>query len=192
MVNYNEENGEVQFKTIKSIRKLSHDKPGKCTSIDQIVSAQPGLVPRMSGCHTRDRITAATCFFEYKSSFGYTHLCTSTDQEQTLISKAAYEKLADTHGVQIEAYHADNGRFAEKGFREAVANSNQTITFCGVGSHHQNALVERYIEEITKLGRTVLLHAKRHWKEAISTVLWPFAIRAVKDMRNHLKLDLKG
>ena len=46
----------------KSIRKLHHNKPGKCTSVDQIVSAQPGLVPRMSGRHTRDRITSATCF----------------------------------------------------------------------------------------------------------------------------------
>ena len=46
----------------KSIRKLGYDKPGKCTSIDQIVSAQPELVPRVSGCHTRDMITAATCF----------------------------------------------------------------------------------------------------------------------------------
>ena len=73
-----------------------------------------------------------------------------------------------------------------------MANSNQTIGFCGVGSHHQNALVKRYIQEVTKLGWAVLLHAKRHWREAISTVLWPFAIKAVKDMRNHLKLDLKG
>ena len=120
----------------KSIRKLNHDKPGKCTSVDQIVSAQPGLVPRMYSRHTRERITAATCFFDHKSSFGYSHLCTSTNQEETLNSKTVYEKLADTHGVQIEAYHADNGRFAEKGFREAVANSNQTVTFFGVGSHH--------------------------------------------------------
>ena len=29
----------------KSIRKLSHNKLSKCTSIDQICSAQPGLVP---------------------------------------------------------------------------------------------------------------------------------------------------
>ena len=75
-------------------------------------------------------------FFNHKSSFGYSHLCISTNQEETLNSKTVYEKLADTHGVQIEAYHADNGRFAEKGFREAVANSNQTVTFFGVGSHH--------------------------------------------------------
>ena len=108
----------------KNIRKLHHNKPGKCTSIDQIVSAQPGLVPRMSGRHTRDRITSATCFLDHKSSFGYSHLCTSTTQEETINAKAAYEKLASTHGVTVEAYHADNGRFAEKGFREAVSASN--------------------------------------------------------------------
>ena len=42
------------------------------------------------------------------------------------------------------------------------------------------------------MGRTILLHAKRHWKEAIGTILWPFALKAVEDMRNHLKLDTKG
>ena len=107
-------------------------------------------------------------------------------------SKIAYEKLANAHGVKVEAYHADNGEFAEKGFREVIANLNQAGTFCRVGSHHQNALVEQYIQQITKMGRTVLLHAKRDWKEAIGTILWPFAIKAVEDMRNDLKLNEKG
>ena len=46
----------------KSIRKPSHSKPGKCTSIDQIVSAQPDLDPRIYGCHTIEIITSATSF----------------------------------------------------------------------------------------------------------------------------------
>ena len=94
--------------------------------------------------------------------------------------------------MSIEAYHADNGNFAEKGFREAVSVSNQKITFCGVVSHHQNALIERYIQDITKNGRTLLLHAKRLWPEAIGTILWPFAVKAIVDRRNHLKLDDNG
>ena len=46
----------------KSIRKFDHSKPVKCTSIDQIISAQQGLVPRIPGRHTRERITSATFF----------------------------------------------------------------------------------------------------------------------------------
>ena len=29
----------------KPIRKKDHDAPGKCVSTDQLISAQPGLVP---------------------------------------------------------------------------------------------------------------------------------------------------
>ena len=45
----------------KIIRKPSRSKPVKYTSIDKIVSAQPGLVPRISGRHTREMITFVTC-----------------------------------------------------------------------------------------------------------------------------------
>ena len=93
------------------------------------------------------------------------------------MSKVAFEKLADTHGVSIKSYHADNGRFAELGFREAVENAGQSITFCGVGAHHQNGIIERYIQDLTRDARTLLLHAKRHWPDAIGTILWPFALK---------------
>ena len=42
------------------------------------------------------------------------------------------------------------------------------------------------------MGYIILLRAKRHWKEAIVTILWSFALKAVEDIRNHLKLDIKG
>ena len=175
-----------------TVRKLEHNRPGKGTSADQLISAQPGLVPRISGKHTRQRITAATCFLDHYSDFSYTHLCTSTTQEATLEAKAAYEKLAASHGVQIKSYHADNGRFAEKGFRDAVHDANQTISFCAVNAHHQNGLIEKFIQDLTRGARTLLLHAKRHWPEAIGTILWPFALKAFEDRRNHWHLDANG
>ena len=175
-----------------TVRKLEHNRPGKGTSVDQLVSAQPGLVPRISGRHTRQRISAATCFLDHYSDFSYTHLCTSTTQEETLAAKAAYEKLAASHGVKIKSYHADNGRFAEKGFRDSVHDANQTITFCAVNAHHQNGLIEKFIQDLTRGARTLLLHAKRHWPEAIGTILWPFALKAFEDRRNHWRLDDKG
>ena len=119
-----------------SIRKHSHNKPGKWVSTDQLVSMQPGLVPRISDRHTRERNTAVTCFMDHKSDFGYIHLCTTTSQEKTLAGKVAFEKLAESHGVKVVAYYADNGRFAKLGFRELVASANQTIIFCGVDAHH--------------------------------------------------------
>ena len=92
-------------------------------------SAQPGLVPRISSRHTRERITSATYFLDHKSSFGYIHLCILTSQEETLKSKISYDKLAGGHRFKVEAYQVDNGRFTELDFREAIAETNQIITF---------------------------------------------------------------
>ena len=150
---------------------------------------QTGLVPRISGRHTCERITAATAFMDHKSEFGYSHLCTTTSQEETLLGKVAFEKLAATYGVKVEAYHADNGRFTELGFCESSAKADQTITFCGVSAHHQTSIMERYIQDITKSGRTLLLHAKQCWRDVIGTIIWLFALKAAKDCQSHLKLD---
>ena len=61
-----------------------------------------------------------------------------------------------------------------------------------MGAHHQNGIIERYIQDITGSGRTLLLHVKRHWPDVIGTILWPFALKAAEDRRNHLKLDENG
>ena len=61
----------------------------------------------------------------------------------------------------VKAYHADNGIFAEKAFRDEVNNSNQIITYCAVGAHHQNGLVECHIGVLTRGSRCILLHAQR-------------------------------
>ena len=83
-------------------------------------------------------------------------------QDSTLEAKAAYERYANTFDVDIKAYRADNGRFAEERFREEIKRCLQDITYCGVGAHHQNGAVERAIKDLTLITRTLLLHAKRH------------------------------
>jgi len=51
----------------------------------------------------------------------------------------------------------------------------QTISYCGVGAHHQNGQVEKLIHDIQDQGRTILLHAKQRWPQAITEHLWPYA-----------------
>ena len=62
--------------------------------------------------------------------------------DKMLLAKTSFEKLAHDVGVAIKVCRADNGRFADKAFHDAVQDSNQTITFCAVGGHHQNVIVE--------------------------------------------------
>jgi hypothetical protein len=70
--------------------------------------------------------------------------------------------------------------------------SNQTIAFCGVGSHHQNGIAEQKMKDITLVGRTLLLHAKRMLPEYISTILWPFAIKCYEDQMNNSTFGADG
>ena len=117
---------------------------------------------------------------------------TSCDLEQTINAKHAFEKLANTYGVKVKHYHADNGHFACKGFRDTVSAANQKITFCGVGAHHQNGIVENMIGLLTRWSRTSLLHAKRRWPQVITTILWPYALKSSCEKYNQLHLDENG
>lgn len=146
-----------------TIRKIDEDFPGACVSVDQLVSKQPGLVPRQDGKHSLHRITGATVYHDHFTNFTYSHLQTSLDTDQTIASKTAFESKANSFGVKIKSYHADNGRFAEKGFRDAVTASNQTIKYCAVGAHHQNGIIEKKIGDMSNATRTLLMHATRNW-----------------------------
>ena len=60
----------------------------------------------------------------------------------------------------------------------AQLNSNkQKITFCGVGAHRQNGIVEQRIWNVTKIARTILLNYQRYWTECVEKILWLFAVK---------------
>jgi hypothetical protein len=168
------------------IRRPTDDAPGKRASMDQMVSAQPGLIPQMNGRLTNFRVMGATVFVDHYSDHVYIYLMKDLTLSETLMAKHAYELFLASLGVDSKAYHADNGCFADKGFRYDCTFSNQTITFCGVGSHHQNGIAERNIKDITLGAQMLLLHAKRMLPEYISTILWPFAVKCCEDRMNHL------
>ena len=171
------------------IRHSDDNIPGACVSSDQLVSAQPGLIPQISGRLTSSRIHCATLFVDHASSFVYSFLQRSTSQVDTLDAKAAFEKFASSCDVVIQKYHTDNGRYAEAAFRADCSDNNQSQSFCAVGAHHQNGIAEAHIKKFTLAARTTLLHAKRHWPEAITTMLWPFALQYVVKIHNTFHLD---
>ena len=106
------------------------------------------------------------------------HLIRSTRQEKKSAGKVYFEGWDATFGVKINIYHADNGIFSGKTFRSQIEYFNQKITFCGVGYHHQNDIIEREIKTLTIEARKLLPHAKIYWTEAITTMLWPYALKA--------------
>ncbi len=114
-----------------------------------MISAQPGLISQISGHLTQAGIWAATIFVDHHSDLVHVHLMRDQTQDSTLEAKASFERFADSHHVAIQPYHADNGRFAEEQFLDEVWRCNQEISFCAVGAHHQNGILERKIKDLT-------------------------------------------
>ena len=96
------------------------------------------------------------------------------------------------HGHDVKGFRGDNGRFADKGFRDSCDQNLQSLTFCGVGAHQQNGIVERRNQEITLIARTMLLHAKRHWPEMITNMFWPFALKLAAERLNYFTENADG
>jgi len=183
---------KVKGSGYKPIRKPDHDKPGKCVSTDQLISAQPGLVPQAGGSLTRDRIWAANIAVDHYSNVHKAVLMRSPSTDETLAAKLATEKFFRQHGVKISQWHADNGRYADEEFIKEVDNLEQKITFCGVGAHNQNGIAEAGVKKHTLKTRTLLLHAKRYWPAAITTMLWPFALLASVEFHNLWEIGENG
>jgi len=112
------------------------------------------------------------------------HLQKTTSRTETIEAKNAFEMYARSHGMTVEHYHANNGRFAENKFHKAVAQKGQTLSFCGINAHWQNGVAERRIRELQDHARTMLIHANRCWPKAIDTHLWPYAVRTANDVFN--------
>ncbi len=178
--------------TQSTIRKASDNHPGATVSVDQMISAQTGLIPQISGHLTWAWIWAATISIDHCSDLVHVHLMCDQTQDSTLDAKASFERMANLHNVQVQLYHSDNGQFAEKRFLEEVRHCNHEILFCAVGAHNQNGLIECKIKDLMLITQTLLLHTKRHWPEMITTMLWQQALKAAETHLNHLSMNANG
>ena len=64
-------------------------------------------------------------------------------------AKYAFEQYTETFGLKFQKYHADNGAFNTRIFKEIIIAANQTIAFSSVDAHHQNGIYERMIKTVT-------------------------------------------
>jgi len=104
--------------------------------------------------------------------------------------KLAFEWFCQSHGIQVQHYHADNGIFASNTWRLSCQEQSQGLSFIGVGAHHQNGVIEQRIWELQEMMQTILIHMQHQWSSAILANLWPYALQMVTDALNatpHLK-----
>jgi len=159
---------------------------GHCVAVDQCESPTPGLVTQIKGTPTKKRYTCATVFIDLFSDFSFVHFQYTMNAQETLEAKLAFEHYAKSHGVNIRVYHADNGRFTENLWKE---DADQFLSYAGVNAHFQNGRAEKKIRDLQDMGRTQLIHAHRHWPDAISSHLWPYAMRTANSNLNGASLS---
>ncbi len=137
---------------------------------------------QLKGAPTGKQCCAATIFKEHYSRFSFCYLQESLTSADTLKVKHAFEQFCGMHGVQVQHYDANNGRFADNAFIGDVFAQRQEITYCEVNAHFQNGVAEKRIRDLQDLISMSLLHATARWPKAISLHLWPRALRTAKDV----------
>jgi hypothetical protein len=162
-------------------------EPGEQVSIDQYVSGVPGRQPETKGREPPSkRFNGGTIFVDHATSYVYIHHQILLRGGETLQAKRAFEQLVLSHGATVKAYHADNAPFGFPEFKQDVLNKQQTITYSGVGAHHQIGVAENAIRMITSWARAMLLHSFLHWPGEAKLDLWPFAMQHAAYLWNHL------
>jgi hypothetical protein len=113
------------------------------------MSSVMGRLPHTFGCE-RIGYSCGTLFFDHASGKIFNFCQYSTNANETITNKHRLESYARQDGVTIKGYHADNGVFASKSFKEDCDLLHQSYTFSGVESHHRNGVAEQNIKTIVQ------------------------------------------
>jgi hypothetical protein len=86
------------------IRKETDNAPGKCVSMDQMVSAQPGLIPQMTSFLTNVHLWGATIFVDHYLDYVFVALMRDLTLDEMLLAKYSLERHTSEGGVSIISF----------------------------------------------------------------------------------------
>ena len=161
-------------------------RAGERVSVDHFESRLKGRTFTSFGGETADSYRGGCVFVDHMSGHLHVELQVGFSATETIRAKQNFEQLAGSHGVPIQSYLGDNGAFKAHAFERHIRESNQQIKYCGVNAHHQNGIAERSIRTVSEKARAMLLHAAIHWKDGVSSNLWPMAVQYAAYQYNHL------
>ena len=133
--------------------------PGEIAHTDLMTSSVPDLMPQMVGFLTSRKFHCTSIFVNDHRDYAFVHHQETTNAEETIIAKQTYEPDLRNNGKEVRHYHSDNGSYAVARHKEEIENNKKTLTFCGVGSYHQNGKAENRIKFICNSARSMLIHA---------------------------------
>ena len=119
--------------------------PRNLSSVQQLIS-QPILIHfwwELYHTLTKQPYKYTTVFVDQCSRLSYIYLQQMITSNEMVQAKITFERYSEERGVHIWHYHADNGRFANKGFIDNCQLNNQCSTYCGVNVHFQNGIAEK-------------------------------------------------
>ena len=157
---------------------------GQIVSVDELESSMAGFIAQLKGKLTTQRYWYATMFVDQHSQYAYVYLQHAITKAETVQAKHSFECLAEDMGIRVHHYHADNGRFADKGFVEDCQKQHQGLTYCGVNAHFQNGIAEKKIHDLQEQTRTMMLHALCKCSSMLSIHLWPYGLHTANDICN--------
>ncbi len=91
-----------------------------------------------------DQYHGGTLFHDADTGLIWAENQVSLGARETLRAKVCFEQwLWELAGAEIHHLHSDNGIFNADHFSEDYKSKYQSLSFSGVGAHHQNALAEQ-------------------------------------------------
>ena len=173
-------------------RKISekHLIPGEMVSVDQYQVTVRGRLTRSFGKTAKKSLySGGTIFYDHASGYVQLYHQNTLGSADTMRSKVKFEQECMHNGRFVKAYHADNGIFTSKQWREALVSGKQKIRVSGVGAHHQNGIAERAIQTIFSRARAMMIHAAIRWPDQTDSTLWPLAVDYAVHLHNNLPKD---
>ena len=153
-------------------------------SVNQLESSTADFIAQLKGKLTTQRYWYATVFVDQHSRYAYVYLQWTITSAETVQAKPSFERMDEDMGVRIHHYHADNGRFADKGFVQDCQKQRQGVTYCRVNAHFQNSIAEKKIRNLQEQTQTMILHALHKWSSMLSVHLWPYGLHTANDICN--------
>ena len=145
----------------------------------------PGRVFNQRGGHvTARRYKGGTIFVDAATGYTRVFMQEAFTAEETLHSKAEFERDAAQSGICLKNYNTDNGVYTAAEFMQNLLEHKQGIRVAGVGAHHGNGLAEVSIKHVSNCARTMILHAALRWPDMVNRALWPFAIQHAAHLHN--------
>jgi hypothetical protein len=86
---------------------------------------------------------------------------------ETIRAKQSYERMCLDNIIVVQDYLTESVAFKATKFVKHIHEAHQLVTFCEKNSRHQNGVAERYIQTISNMARSMILHANMHLKYGI-------------------------